>query len=263
MRADLKGGIMNNPNFARAGQMPAGSMDTSVDAGLRSFMLGVYNKMGLGLAWTALLAFVVANTSLIGLFFSTNALGQITGMTLLYYIVAFGPIAILIGSAFLMKNPSPVGANIVYWSVVTLIGTSMGLLVFVYAGMPDGMMTVAKAFLTTAIAFGGLSLWGYTTKRNLTGMGSFLMMGVIGLIVASVVNMFLASSMMSFIISILGVLIFSGLIAFDTQRLKFQYYELGGNERAMSVATTYGALSLYINFINLFQFILMLMSGRD
>ena len=94
-------------------------------------------------------------------------------------------------------------------------------------------------------------------------MGSFLMMGVIGLIVASVVNMFLASSMMSFIISILGVLIFSGLIAFDTQRLKFQYYELGGNERAMSVATTYGALSLYINFINLFQFILMLMSGRD
>ena len=253
---------MNNFNFARAGQMPAGSMDTSVDTGLRSFMLGVYNKMGLGLAWTALLAFIVANTSLINMFFATDSLGQITGLSLLYYVVAFGPIAILFGSSFVMKNPSPVGANIVYWSVVTLIGTGMGLLVFVYAGMPDGMTTIAKAFLTTAVAFGGLSLWGYTTKKNLTGMGSFLIMGVIGLIVASVVNMFLASSMMSFIISILGVLIFSGLIAFDTQRLKFQYYELGGNERAMSVATTYGALSLYINFINLFQFILSLMS-RD
>ena len=253
---------MNNFNFAQAGQAPAGAMDTSVDVGLRKFMLGVYNKMALGLAWTAILAFIVASTSLINLFFATNAAGQITGMSVLYYVVAFGPIAILFGSAFMMKNPSPVGANIVYWTVVTLIGTSMGLLVFVYAKMPDGMLTVAKAFLTTAVAFGGLSLWGYTTKKNLTGMGSFLIMGVIGLIVASVVNIFLASSLMGFIISILGVLIFSGLIAYDTQRLKFQYYELGGNARAMSVATTYGALSLYINFINLFQFILSLMS-RD
>ena len=253
---------MNDFNFARAGQMPAGAMDTSVDTGLRKFMLGVYNKMALGLVWTAALAMVVANTSLIQMFFSTNAAGQVTGMSLLYYIVAFGPLAILFGSAFLMKNPSPAGANIVYWSVVTLIGTSMGLLVFVYAGIPDGMMTIAKAFLTTAAAFGGLSLWGYTTKKNLTGMGSFLIMGVIGLIIASVVNMFLQSDMMSFIISILGVLIVSGLIAYDTQRLKFQYYQLGGDGRAMSVATTYGALSLYINFINLFQFILSLMS-RD
>ena len=253
---------MNDFNFARAGQMPAGTMDASVDVGLRKFMLGVFNKMGLGLAWTAILAFVVANTSLINMFFATNAAGQITGLSILYYVVAFGPIAILFGSAFLMKNPSPVGASIIYWSVVSLIGTGMGLLVWRYTGIPDGMATMAKAFLTTAIAFGGMSLWGYTTKKNLTGMGSFLIMGVIGLIVASVVNIFLASSLMGFIISILGVLIFSGLIAYDTQRLKFQYYELGGNARAMSVATTYGALSLYINFINLFQFILSLMS-RD
>ncbi|MFC6197948.1 Bax inhibitor-1/YccA family protein [Ponticaulis profundi] len=254
---------MNNHNFARAGQMPAGAMDASVDKGLRKFMLGVYNKMALGLVLTAVLAFIVGSTSLINLFFTTNGAGQITGMTLLYYIVAFGPIAILFGSAFLMKNPSPVGANIVYWSVVSLIGTGMGLLVFIYAGMSDGLITMAKAFLTTAIAFGGMSLWGYTTKKDLTGMGTFLIMGVIGLIVASLVNMFLASSLLSFIISLAGVLIFAGLTAFDTQRLKFQYYELGGNERAMSVATTYGALSLYINFINMFQFILALMSGRE
>ena len=242
--------------------MPAGTMDASTDVGLRKFMLGVYNKMGLGLLLTAALAWIVASTPIINMFFSTSG-GAITGLSPLYYVVAFGPIAILFGSAFLMKNPSPVGANIVYWSVVSLIGTSMGLLVFVYAGIPDGMMTVAKAFLTTAIAFGGMSLWGYTTKKDLTGMGTFLIMGVIGLIVASVVNIFLASGLLSFIISLAGVLIFAGLTAFDTQRLKFQYYELGGNERAMSVATTYGALSLYINFINMFQFILALMSGRE
>ena len=254
---------MNDFNFARAGQMPAGTMDASVDVGLRKFMLGVFNKMGLGLAWTAILAFVVANTSLINMFFATNAAGEITGLSILYYIVAFGPIAILFGSSFLMKNPSPVGASVVYWSVVSLIGTSMGLLVWVYAGIPDGMATMAKAFLTTAIAFGGMSLWGYTTKRDLTPIGNFLMMAVFGLIAAMIINMFIASSMMSFFISIGGVLIFAGLTAFDTQRLKFQYYELGGNERAMSVATTYGALSLYINFINMFQFILALMSGGD
>ncbi|HBJ94105.1 Bax inhibitor-1/YccA family protein [Ponticaulis sp.] len=254
---------MNDFNFARAGQMPAGTMDASVDVGLRKFMLGVFNKMGLGLAWTAILAFVVANTSLINMFFATNAAGEITGLSILYYIVAFGPIAILFGSAFVMKNPSPVGASVIYWSVVSLIGTGMGLLVWVYAGIPDGMATMAKAFLTTAIAFGGMSLWGYTTKRDLTPIGNFLMMAVFGLIAAMIINMFIASSMMSFFISIGGVLIFAGLTAFDTQRLKFQYYELGGNERAMSVATTYGALSLYINFINMFQFILALMSGGD
>ena len=254
---------MNDFNFARAGQMPAGTMDASVDVGLRKFMLGVFNKMGLGLAWTAILAFVVANTSLINMFFATNAAGEITGLSILYYIVAFGPIAILFGSAFVMKNPSPVGASVIYWSVVSLIGTGMGRLVWVYAGIPDGMATMAKAFLTTAIAFGGMSLWGYTTKRDLTPIGNFLMMAVFGLIAAMIINMFIASSMMSFFISIGGVLIFAGLTAFDTQRLKFQYYELGGNERAMSVATTYGALSLYINFINMFQFILALMSGGD
>lgn len=253
---------MNNFNFARAGQMPAGSMDASVDAGLRGFMLGVFNKMGLGLALTAALAFIVANSPLINLFFATNGAGEVTGLSLLYYVVAFGPIAILFGSAFVMKNPSPVGANIVYWSVVTLIGTGMGLLVYVYTGIPDGMATMAKAFLTTAIAFGGMSLWGYTTKRDLTPVGNFLGMAVFGLIAAMIINMFIASSMMSFIISIGGVLIFAGLTAFDTQRLKFQYYELGGDQRSMSVATTYGALGLYINFINMFQFILSLMS-RD
>jgi FtsH-binding integral membrane protein len=121
--------------------------------------------------------------------------------------------------------------------------------------------SVATTFFITAAAFGGLSLVGYTTKKDLTGFGSFLMMGLIGIIIASVVNVFLHSAAMAFIVSILGVLIFSGLIAYDTQRLKMTYYQLGGDEASMGVATSYGALSLYLDFINLFQFLLMLFGG--
>ena len=114
----------------------------------------------------------------------------------------------------------------------------------------------------TAAAFGGLSLFGYTTKKDLSGLGSFLIMGVIGLVIAMVVNMFLQSSMMALIISAIGVLIFSGLIAFDTQRLKLMYYDLGGDQASTAVATNFGALSLYLNFINLFQFLLSLFGDR-
>jgi len=239
---------------AQARSVPTGRADMAVDAGLRAFMLGIYNKMALGLALTAGLAWVVGTTPALmtAIFSGPQA-----------YLVMFGPLAILLISSFTMKNPSPVGANLVYWSVVALIGVGMGALVFYYARIPDGMLMVAKAFLTTSAAFGGLSLWGYTTKRDLTGFGTFLIMGLIGLVIAMVVNMFIQSSALSFAISVIGVLIFAGLVAFDTQRLKNMYYQLGGNERAMSVATTYGALSLYINFINLFQFILSFMSPRN
>ncbi|MEQ1809671.1 MAG: Bax inhibitor-1/YccA family protein [Terricaulis sp.] len=239
---------------AQGRSVPIGQTDMAVDAGLRAFMLGIYNKMALGLALTAALAWFVGTTpaAMAAIFSGPQA-----------YLVMFGPLAILLISSFTMRNPSPTAANLVYWSVVTLIGVGMGALVYVYARIPDGMLLVAKAFLTTAAAFGGLSLWGYTTKRDLTGFGTFLIMGVIGLVIASIVNMFLQSSMMSFVISVIGVLVFAGLVAFDTQRLKNMYYQLGGNERAMSVATTFGALSLYINFINLFQFILSLMSPRN
>lgn len=239
---------------AQGRTIPAGRADMAVDAGLRAFMLGIYNKMALGLALTAGLAWFVGTTpaAMAAIFSGPQA-----------YLVMFGPLAILLISSFAMRNPSPTGANLVYWSVVALIGVGMGALVYYYARIPDGMLIVAKAFLTTAAAFGGLSLWGYTTKRDLTGFGTFLIMGVIGLIIAMVLNMFLQSSMLSFAISAIGVLLFAGLVAFDTQRLKNMYYQLGGNERAMSVATTFGALSLYINFINMFQFILSLMSPRN
>jgi uncharacterized protein len=234
--------------------IPAGQADMAVDAGLRSFMLGVYNKMGLGLLLSGVLAYVVG---------TTPALFNTLLTPPLAYAVMFGPLAILLISAFTMRNPSPAGANLIYWSVVTLIGVGMGAIVFAYGRIPDGMTTVAKAFLITSASFGALSLWGYTTKRDLSGIGVFLFMGVVGLIIASIVNMFVQSSMMSFIISVAGVLIFAGLTAFDTQRLKYMYYELQGNARGMAVATTQGALSLYLDFINMFMFILRLMSPRN
>ena len=243
-----------NDMLGQARSIPMGRADMAVDAGLRSFMLGVYNKMALGLLLTGLLAFAVGSNQ--------QAMALVFG-TPLRWVVMFGPIGLLLISAFAMRNPSPVGANVIYWSVVSLIGVGMGAIVYTYAGIPGGMIAVAKAFLTTSVAFGALSLWGYTTKRDLTPMGTFLIMGVVGLIVASVINMFIQSPAMHFAISVIGVGLFGLLTAFDTQRLKYSYYEYGGDARALSVITTFGALSLYINFINMFQFILSSMAPRD
>ena len=239
-------------DFNQAYGSASREMDTSVNAGLRGFMLGVYNKMALGLALSAILAFAVGTNTQLTMTLLTPPLA---------YIVMFGPIGILLLSGLVMKNPSPIAANLVYWSVVSLIGVGMGAIVYVYAGQPGGMMLVAKAFMTTAISFGALSLWGYTTKRDLSGWGVFLFMALIGVIVAMVINMFIASSMLSLAISVIGLLVFAGLTAYDTQRLKEMYFQIGGNARAVSVATTYGALSLYLNFVNMFQFILALMSS--
>jgi uncharacterized protein len=243
-----------NDVFGQTRSIPTGRADMAVDAGLRSFMLGVYNKMALGLVLSAALAFVVGtNAQLSALVFGTP----------LRWVVMFGPIGLLLISAFVMRNPSPMAANAIYWSVVSLIGVGMGAIVIVYGNQPGGMLSVAKAFFTTAAAFGALSLWGYTTKRDLSGLGVFLIMGVVGLIIASVVNMFLNSGPLGFAISVIGVAVFGLLTAFDTQRLKYSYYELAGNERMLAVATTFGALSLYINFVNMFQFILSIMAPRD
>ena len=243
-----------NRDYARS--VPADRADMSVDAGLRSFMLGVYNKMALGLVLSAALAFLTSSFPPVRDLMFTVANGRV-GYSILGMVVAFAPLGVLLFSGFAMKNQSPKTASIVYWTVVSLIGASMGVLALRYTGT-----SIASTFLITATAFGGLSLFGYTTKKDLSGMGSFLIMGVIGLIIASVVNIFLASSMMQFIISVLGVLIFAGLTAYDTQRLKMTYYQIGGDQAAMGVATSYGALSLYLDFINMFQVLLALFGAR-
>jgi FtsH-binding integral membrane protein len=248
---------MSDLNRGYARTIPADRADMSVDTGLRAFMLGVYNKLALGLVLSAALAWLTADFEPVRqLLYVTTPDGRLMGFTLLGTILRFAPLAILLGAIF-MKNPSPRASGILYWSVVSAIGAGLGVWLLAYTGA-----SVASTFLITATAFGALSLFGYTTKKDLTGFGSFLIMGVVGLVIASLVNLFLQSSMMSFIVSVLGVLIFAGLTAYDTQRLKMSYYEMGGDQSAMSVATNYGALSLYINFINLFQFLMSLFGAR-
>jgi FtsH-binding integral membrane protein len=243
-----------NGNFART--VPADRADMSVDAGLRSFMLGVYNKVALGLLLSAGLAFLTGTYPPVrDLMYQVTATG--IRMTMLGMIVSFAPLVLLLVSGFAIKNPSPASSGAIYWTIVSLIGASLGVVVLMYTGA-----SIAQTFLITAASFGALSLVGYTTKKDLTGMGSFLIMGVIGLLLASVVNIFLKSPGLVFAINALGVLIFAGLIAYDTQRLKMTYYQLGGDQAAMGVATNYGALSLYINFINLFQFLLQFLGQR-
>jgi len=230
--------------------------DMAVDAGLRSFMLGVYNKLALGLVLAGALAYVTGNVPAVtSLLWMQTPTGY--GITMLGMVVQFLPLVLLFGSMFFMKNPTAGGVNLLYWAVVASIGASLGFVFLRYTGE-----SVASTFFVTAAAFGALSLFGYSTKKDLSGLGTFLIMGVVGLIIASIVNMFLGSGTLMLIISALGVLIFSGLIAYDTQRLKMTYYALGGNEAAMGVATGFGALSLFINFVNLFQFLLMFMGGN-
>jgi len=243
-----------NRGYART--IPADRADMSVDAGLRSFMLGVYNKVALGLVLSAALAYVTGTYPPVrDLMF--NVAGGRVGFTPLGMIVAFAPLALLLLSGFALRNPNPRTAGALYWTIVSLMGASLGVVVLIYTGA-----SIGTTFLITAASFGALSLVGYTTKKDLTAMGSFLIMGVFGLIIASVVNIFLKSPMLYFAVNALGVLIFAGLIAYDTQRLKMTYYQLGGDQAAMGVATNFGALSLYINFINLFQFLLSFLGQR-
>jgi FtsH-binding integral membrane protein len=220
--------------FEYAPQTARQAPSMALDAGLRSYMLGIYNKMSLGLALSAAIAWAVG---------SVPALSSMVFGTPLRYVVMFGPLALLLVAAFAMRRPSPLAANLLYWSVTTLIG--------------------AKAFFITAGAFGALSLWGYTTRRDLSAMGTVLVMGVVGLVLASIANLFFQSSLLGFIISLVGVAVFSALTAFDTQRLKQEYYVLEAGGREMAAATSLGALSLYLNFVNLFQFILSILSTRQ
>lgn len=219
-------------------------------------MLGVYNKLALGLVLSGALAYAFAYTPLASLFYVMEG-SQPVGLTMIGMAIRWAPLVVLLAAGFLMRNPTPQSAAAIYWTIVSLIGSSLSVWFMIYQ-----LGSVAQVFFITAAAFGGLSLWGYVTKKDLSGFGSFLIMGLFGIIIASVVNMFVHSSAISFVVSILGVLIFAGLTAYDTQRLKMTYYQLGGNEAAMGVATSYGALSLYLDFINLFQFLMSILGGN-
>ena len=232
--------------------------DMSVDAGLRSFMLGVYNKLALGLVVAGALAYVTGNVPAVQqLLFARTDDGRI-GLTLLGMIIQFSPLVMLFGSMFFMKNPTAKGVNMLYWAVVSTIGAGLGVLFLRYTGG-----SLASTFFVTAAAFAGFSLVGYTTKKDLTAMGSFLFMGLIGIVIAMVVNIFLKSAMMDFVVSCLGVLIFTGLTAYDTQKLR-RFGESAPLDDATAVrrGAILGALTLYLDFINLFLMLLRLFGGN-
>ena len=249
---------MVNPNFGTFNRAGTVADQASFDVGLRAHMVRVYNYMASGLALSGIVAFgLFSSPELASLFFQVQA-GRVVGLNMLGWIAIFAPLGLLLLASFRAAQMSVTSVQAVYWAVTALMGVSLSLLLFRYTGA-----SVARTFFVTAAAFGALSLYGYTTKRDLTAMGKFLFMGVIGLILAGIVNMIWPSGTMSFIISAAGVLIFSGLIAYDTQKIKEQYSEAWGTEMVEKVAV-FGALSLYLDFVNLFQFLMSFMGqSRD
>ena len=238
-----------------------------VDQGLRSFMLGVYNNMVVGLAISALVALginMAATTAdpsgavaRAGSIYLTE-FGRVLYTTPLKWVIALAPLAFIFFFTFRMDRMSAASARTTFFAFAAVMGASLSTLLLVYTGA-----SVVQVFLITAASFGALSLWGYTTKRSLSGMGSFLIMGLIGLLLAMVVNIFVASSALQFGISVIGVLIFAGLTAYDTQKLKDMYVYGNFDTEAAAKVSVFGALTLYLDFINMFQFLLALLGNRN
>ncbi len=218
------------------------------DEGLRRYMLGIYRNMGIGLALTGLVALGVASTpALVALIFGTP----------LKWVAMFAPLAFVMFFSFRIDRMTTSGARAAFFAFAAVMGVSMASIFLVFTGT-----SIAQAFFTAAALFAGMSLWGYTTGRDLTKMSTFLMVGLIGVIGASLVNLFIGSSALQTIVSVAGVVVFTGLTAWDTQRLKSEYFAYAGTQAAEKLAIM-GALSLYLNVINLFQLLLGLMGQRE
>jgi FtsH-binding integral membrane protein len=231
----------------------AGRAEVAVDAGLRSYMLSVYNYMASGVLLTGIIALLFANSSLINLIVNP-ATGQATP---LFWIALFGPLALVFGLSFGINRISAGTAQALFWVFAALIGVQFSSLFLVYTGV-----SIAQTFFAVAASFLGLSLYGYTTKRDLSGMGSFLIMGVVGIFVALLINLFLRSPALDLAVSGIGVLVFAGLVAYDTQKIKSLYFVVAGQGEAMAKSAVLGALNLYLDFINMFLFLLRFMGDR-
>ncbi|MXW92162.1 MAG: Bax inhibitor-1/YccA family protein [Rhodospirillaceae bacterium] len=230
------------------------------DEGLRAYMLKVYNYMVVGLALTGAVAFAVINVPAISsIFFATvqTSYGLATQLTIFGWIALFAPLLFVWVFASRLHAMDPNTAQTLFWVYAGLMGLAIAPIVAVYTSM-----SIAKVFFMTAATFGAMSLYGYTTKRDLTRWGSFLMMGLIGIIIAMVVNIFLASPALHFAISVIGVLVFVGLTAYDTQRIKSMYAAADGTA-VMTRKAIMGALQLYLDFVNLFLMLLMLFGNRE
>jgi len=226
-----------------------------IDQGLRSYMLRVYSYMAVGLGLTGIAA--------VATFMAAVDNGQLTSFGQLLFasgfrwVVVFAPLALVFFLSFRVQSMSVAAAQLTFWIYAALVGVSFASLGLVFAHE-----SIARVFFITAASFGSLSLWGYTTKRDLSAMGSFLFMGLIGLILATIVNLFLQSSAMQFVISAIGVLVFAGLTAYDTQQIKEMYFEADDAATAGRKAIM-GALRLYLDFINMFLMLLQLFGNRN
>ncbi|MDE2464032.1 MAG: Bax inhibitor-1/YccA family protein [Alphaproteobacteria bacterium] len=229
------------------------------DAGLRSYMLRVYNYMIVGLGLTGVTAWIVANVAPVrALFYQVQqtATGYAYGLSTLGWVALIAPIGLVLLLSFRINRMSLGAAQLAFWGYASLVGIALAPILLLYTGA-----SVAEVFFITAATFGAMSLYGYTTGRDLTGFGSFLFMGLIGIVIAMVVNMFLHSAAMQFVISVIGVLIFTGLTAYDTQAIKESYSaNLDGSLQGR--AAIMGALRLYLDFINLFIMLMQLMGQR-
>ncbi|MBS7543130.1 Bax inhibitor-1/YccA family protein [Ancylobacter oerskovii] len=240
---------MNPPNSGFQWGASARSVDQAVyDEGLRRHMLRVYNYMALGLVLTGAVAFIVG---------TTPALYVPIFSTPLKWVVMLAPLAFVLFFSFRMQSMSASGAQTMFWAFCGVMGLSMASIFLVFTGT-----SIARTFFIAATMFGATSLYGYTTRRDLSQFGSFLIMGLIGVVIASLVNIFLGSTMLQFIVSVVGILVFVGLTAWDTQSIKEQYADYFDQESQQKLAV-FGAFSLYLNFVNIFQLLLNLTGERE
>jgi FtsH-binding integral membrane protein len=242
---------------ARYGTTVAGA-EGAIDAGLRAHMVRVYNYMAIGLVLTGVFAygaFSLAFTQ-VGGQLALTPLGQTLYGGPVMWVIVLAPLALVFFLSFRIQKMSVGAAQTTFWIYAALVGLSLATIFAVYT-----MQSITQVFFITAATFGAMSLWGYTTKRDLTGFGSFLFMGLIGIVIASIVNIFLASSGLGWVISIVGVLVFTGLTAYDTQKIKEMYY-VGDDGTVAGRKAIMGALSLYLDFINLFLMLLRLFGDR-
>lgn len=223
-----------------------GARAAEYDAGLRSYMLSVYNYMGSGVLLTGVVAMLFASSGLAVQVLSTP----------LRWVIMLAPLAFVMVLSFGINRLSTATAQLLYWAFAVVMGLSLSSIFLVYSGE-----SIATTFFATAGAFAGLSLYGYTTKRDLSAFGTFLIMGVVGILVASLINLFVQSSVLQLVISLVGVLLFAGLTAYDTQKIKSMYDQVAGTDM-MGKTVIMGALALYLDFVNMFTFLLQLVGDR-
>ena len=228
-----------------------GIASNEIDVGLRAHMNKVYALMSIGLFLTGGVAYIVGNNE-------TLVMSLFTGMS--RWVVMFAPLIVVFAMGSMINRLRASTAQLIFYGFSALMGLSISYIFMIYTSV-----SIAQTFLVTAIAFAGLSLYGYTTKRDISGMGSFLIMGVIGLIVASIINIWMQSPALMYAISILGVLIFAGLTAYDTQKIKNSYIQMARNGQSewIEKSAIMGALSLYLDFLNMFMFLLHLFGNRN